>query len=239
MSTDSKLRIAVCDDIQTDRTQIIRMTKQILQDEEILHSISGYEDAGTLLADIQNGTQFHILLLDVMMDKMSGMEFAAQLRKKQNKTNIIFISANRELALQGYEVSAVRYLAKPLDENKLKEALLYCYRTWRKKKEILLPTDQGKHRTSFADIQYVEAFDRGTRFVLANETLESRLKFNEVETLLPKSAFILCHRAYIVNLSCIKYIRPYEFSLKSGETVPIAKGRYSVIRKEFIDYIAD
>ena len=133
----------------------------------------------------------------------------------------------------------MRYLAKPLDENKLKEALLYCYRTWRKKKEILLPTNQGKHRTSFADIQYVEAFDRGTRFVLANETLESRLKFNEVETLLPKSAFILCHRAYIVNLSCIKYIRPYEFSLKSGETVPIAKGRYSVIRKEFIDYIAD
>lgn len=90
------------------------------------------------------------------------------------------------------------------------------------KKEILLPTIRGKHRTSFTDIQYVEAFDRGTRFVLANETVECRLKFNEVEALIPKSSFLLCHRAYMVNLSCIKYIRPYEFSLKSGETVPIA-----------------
>ena len=143
------------------------------------------------------------------------------------------------MALCGYEVSAVRYLAKPLDESKLKEALLYCYRIWQEKKEILLPTDMGKHRTSFSDIQYVEAFNRGTRFVLANETVESRLKFGEVEAMLPRSAFVLCHRAYIVNLSCIKFIRPYEFLLRSGENVPIGKGRYPAIRKKFIDYIAD
>lgn len=239
MSTESELKIAVCDDIQTNCAQIIGMTKQILQDAEILHSVSGYESARRLLTDIQNGAQFHILLLDVMMDEMNGMELAAELRKQQNKVNIIFISSNREMALCGYEVSAVRYLAKPLDEDKLKEALFYCYRIWQEKKEILLPTDKGKHRISFADIQYVEAFNRGTRFVLANETVESRHKFGEVEAMLPSSAFVLCHRAYIVNLSCIKFIRPYEFLLRSGETVPIGKGRYSAIRKKFIDYIAD
>ncbi len=141
MSTDNPLKIAVCDDIQADRIQIISMAKQLLQDEGIAHSISEYEDATPLLTHIQNGTQFHILLLDVMLGQMNGMELAAQLNKMQNKANIIFISVNREMALQGYEVSAVRYLAKPLDECKLKEALLYCYRTWQKKrKSCCLPS---------------------------------------------------------------------------------------------------
>lgn len=239
MLTDCRLRIAVCDNEQTDRAQIAGMTKEILQEADILYSISGYESGKSLLADIQNGALFHILLLDVMMDEMDGMELAATLRKQKNKTAIIFISLNREMALRGYEVSASRYLAKPLDRDKLKEALMHCCQVWQEKKEILLPTDLGQHRTSFSDIQYVEAFERGTRFVLAHETVESRLKLSEVEGMLPGSAFILCHRAYIVNLSCVKFIRHYEFALKCGEIVPIGKGRFSEIRRRFVDYLAD
>ena len=117
MSTEQELRIAVCDDEKDDLAKIISMTKQILQDEKIIHSISVYDSASALLADIQNGISYHILLLDVMMDGMNGMELAAELRKQHNNMTIIFISSNREMALCGYEVSAARYLAKPLDEN--------------------------------------------------------------------------------------------------------------------------
>ena len=67
----------------------------------------------------------------------------------------------------------------------------------------------------------------------------TKLKFSEVGALLPKSVFIHCHRAYIVNLSHIKHIRPYEFELKSGAAVPIGKPRYSEISKQFFSYITD
>lgn len=239
MQTDCKLRIAVCDDTSADRAKVTGMTTQILQEVDIACSISEYENGKALLADIRSGVPFHILLLDVVMDELNGMELAAELRKQQDKTAIIFISSNREMALLGYEVSAARFLAKPLDPDKLKEALMYCCKCWQEKKEILLPTVQGKRRISFADIQFVEAFDRGTRFVLANAAVESRLKLSEVEAMLPKSAFILCHRAYIANLACVKYIRHYEFVLKSGEIVPIGKGRYSEIHRKLVDYLAD
>ena len=143
MSTEQELRIAVCDDEKDDLAKIISMTKQILQDEKIIHSISVYDSAGALLADIQNEVSYHMLLLDVMMDGMNGIELAAELRKQHNNMTIIFISSNREMALCGYEVSAARYLAKPLDENKMKEALLYSYHNWQNKREILLPTNQS------------------------------------------------------------------------------------------------
>lgn len=239
MSTNSELKIAICDDIEKDRIQIANMAEDILQDMQVSSSIVGYEDASSLLADIQNGSEFQILLLDVMMDEMDGMELAAELRKRGNNTNIIFISINREMALYGYEVFAVRYLAKPLEKNKLKEALMYCCETWQEKREILLPTVKGQYRTSFSDIQFVEAFDRGTRFYLDGETIECRMKFSEVEAWLPKSTFLLCHRAFMVNLSWVKLIRNYEFILTNEKIVPIGKNRYSQIYKSFVDYITN
>ena len=167
----NELQIAVCDDSKTDLDKITEMTSQIFSEAKILHSIIRYSTGKTLLADIQSGVEFHILFLDVMMDGMNGIELAAELRKQHDKTSIIFISSNREMALCGYEVSAARYLAKPLDKSKMKEALLYCCRDWQGKKEILLPTNQSKQRISISDIQFIEAFGRGAKFFLENETV--------------------------------------------------------------------
>ena len=141
-----QLHIAVCDDELIDRQQASTLTNEIMETEGLTCSVSLYESATSLLTAIQGGAQFNILLLDVMMEGLDGMEFAATLRKLGDSTAIIFISSNREMALRGYEVSAARYLAKPLREEQLREALLYCYKTFCEKKEILLPTTKGQRR---------------------------------------------------------------------------------------------
>ena len=239
MPISNEYRIAVCDDRRADLCAIAEMATEILAEMHILHSIEKYESGTALLADIQSGKQFYLFLLDVMMDEMGGMKLAAELRERENKAPVIFVSANLDLARYGYLVNAARYIAKPLDRAELKEALLYCYRGWQAKKEILLHTDKGRRRIPFSDIQFVEAYDRGTRVVLKDETLEVRLKFNEVEAMLSKSNFLLCHRCYIVNLGCVKYIHQYEFVLKSGLAVPIGKPRYTEVKNKFVDYITD
>ena len=239
MPTECRFLIAVCDDTDTDRARVAGLADEIMSAAKVRHSITCFDSAEALLAAIQGGAQFSVLLLDVMMNEMNGMELARLLRQQQNKTDIIFISSNRDMAMYGYEVNAARYLAKPVDRDKLKDALLYCHRNWREKKEILLPTGKGQHRISFADIQFVEAFDRGTRFVLTRTALDTKLKFSEVEAMLPKSAFLVCHRAYIVNVTRVVCIRPYEFEMDSGEVVPIGKNRYYEINRKFIDRIAD
>ncbi|MBP3700449.1 MAG: response regulator transcription factor [Lachnospiraceae bacterium] len=239
MPTEFQLNIAVCDDIQADRATIIGMTIDCLREAGVLYSISEYESAEALLVSIRSGEQFHILLLDVLMDEMSGMELAAELRRQGNKTAIVFISSNREMALCGYEVSAARFLGKPVELAKLQEALQYCIRSLPKKKEILLPTELGEYRIDVSEIQYAEAFERGTRFVLNHEIVESRLKFGEVESVLSKGEFILCHRAYIINLSRVRYIRRYEFVMKNGEIIPISRRRFAEIYHKYMDYIVD
>ena len=239
MSIDNELRIAVVDDIEQDRVQIAEETDAILKSAKIIHNIDCYASADALLNAIRGGKKYVLLLLDVMMDEMDGMALAKELRGQGSNAAIIFISISQEMARRGYRVNADRYLVKPLDREELKEALLYCYDKWQDKKEILLPTFNGQHRTSFMDIQYVEAYDRGTRFFLTNETVETKLKFGETEALLPKSTFIMCHRAYIVNLSLTKNIRQHEFIMKSGAMVPISRHRYNDVNRQFVDFVTD
>lgn len=239
MSIDNELRIAVVDDIEQDRVQIAEETDAVLNHANISHSIDRYSDAKALLDAIRGGKKYSLLLLDVQMDDMDEMALAAKLRKEDNGASIIFISVSQEMACRGYRVDASRYLVKPLDREELVEALFYCYDKWLDKKEILLPTYQGQHRTSFMDIQYVEAYDRGTRFFLMNETVETKLKFSETEALLPKSTFMMCHRAYIVNLALIKNISQYEFMMKSGAVVPISRYRYNDVNRQFVDFVTD
>ena len=115
----SSISIAICDDESNALTEIESITKELLAAEKISCGISKFRDA--LLSAVEGGAAFDILLLDVMMEHLNGMELAAALRKQGNDAAIIFISSNRDMALLGYEVSAVRYLAKPIRREKLQE----------------------------------------------------------------------------------------------------------------------
>ena len=232
-----QLQIAVCDDEAIDRQQAETLTTEIMAEEGLDCSVSTYESAEALLTAIQGGAQFHILLLDVMMEGLDGMELAAALRKLGDSTAIIFISSNREMALRGYEVSAARYLAKPLQTEQLREALVYCYKTFCEKKEILLPTSKGQRGIPLSDILYAEAMERVTKLALTDQTEEISMKFSDLSALLPERQFIPCHRSYLVNLEHIAYIRSRDLELTTGEVLPVSRYRADGLQKQFVSYL--
>ena len=120
-------QIAVCDDEQSDLHQSVQLTERILQEAEIPYDVTAYGSGVTLLSEIQRGRHFDLLLLDVIMDTLDGMALASHLKEQADPPDIVFISTDRDMALLGYYVNAKRYLAKPLDVEELREALLYCY----------------------------------------------------------------------------------------------------------------
>ena len=236
-TTRPQLHIAVCDDEALERQWIAELVNQTMLEEELSCRITSYESGTDLLFAIQHGARFQILLLDVMMDGLDGMALAAALREKGDHTAIILISSNLEMALRGYEVEALRYLAKPVDRERLREALLFCYRTRLAQKEILLPTASGQSRILPSDLIYAETWERGVRLVLKNGQMETGLKISELAAMLPERQFAFCHRTILVNLAFIQSIRYCELELKSGDTLPISKYRQSEIRKQFMRYL--
>lgn len=230
-------RIAVCDDEPIDRQQAADLTREIMAAEGLACDFSTFDSATALLTAIQGGAQFHILLLDVMMEGLDGMELAAALRRLGDSTAIIFMSTNREMALRGYEVSAARYLAKPLREEQLREALLYCCKTFCEKKELLLPTEKGQSKLAPSEIIYVEPWERGSRLHLTSGSIETSVRISELALMLPERSFTFCHRTILVNLAFIKHLRSCEIELADGRTLPVSKHRVSDLKKRLLGYI--
>ena len=236
--SDSIIHIAICDDEAADRGQTEILVKEIMGDEGITVAISIYESAVPLLAAIKGGVRFQILLLDVMMDNLDGMELAAALRELGDDTSIVFISSNREMALRGYEVEASRYLGKPIERPRLREALLFCVKKLQEKKEILLPTRRGQHSIPYSQIVFGEAVDRVTRLTLSDGVEEVTLKFSHLAGQLPQRQFVLCHRSYFVNLDYASYLRSRELELSTGAVLPVSKYRLEDLQRRMVSYLS-
>lgn len=230
------LKIAVCDDEPLDRRQIEQMTLEILRAENLTCEFSVYANGAALLESLQGGARFQLLLLDVMMNELNGLELASALRKHGDNTAIIFISGNRELAMRGYEVAAQRYLSKPLQPEALREALLHCCRTL-EKMEILLPTGKGQRRLAPSELVYAEAAERVTKLFLVGQQEEFSVKISALEALLPERQFVLCHRSYLVNLGYIRYLRHRELELTTGVSIPVSKYRQAEVRRKLMNYL--
>lgn len=236
-TSSMRLRIAVCDDEQADRQEVAELTKEILLQEKMDCTIFDYGNSADLLFAMRSGMQFQILLLDVMMDGMNGMELAAAIREQEDDVSIIFISSNREMAMQGYMVAASRYLSKPVDLKLLREALLFCSSAHLEQKEVLLKTADGQRRVLLDDIVYAEACNRGVHLILSDGEMEINMRLMELANILSFSHFMFCHRTILVNLAYIRNIRYCELDLSSGVSLPVSKYRYADVKKEFLHYL--
>lgn len=229
--------IAVCDDEQQDIEYINEAVKEILQAENIDNEIFCYNSGYDLLEAMQNDRKFDLLLLDVLMPQQSGIELAAYLRENSYEDSIVFISVNREMALRGYEVSAARYLAKPIELERLREALLFCLGD-KKRNEILVPVNGGTQRIFTKDIQYIETQGRGCKIVCGNKELHTKVLISELENNITGQNFIRCHQSFIVNLRFIRELKSAELVLTGEVRIPVSKHRIKEVRKAVLSYLS-
>ncbi|MDO4337971.1 MAG: LytTR family DNA-binding domain-containing protein [Eubacteriales bacterium] len=229
--------IAVCDDEAADRDQIREMTEEACRTEKIQAEVFCYETARELLDEIQNGKEYEVLLLDVLMPAQDGMELARALRSQKVETEIVFISSNREMALQGYEVAAVRYLAKPLEMEKLTEAVRFCYGKLRSHEEILLPVDGYMRKIAPKDIYYIEIIGRKSRIMQETQEWDTGFSIRELEEILSGKGFVRCHQSFLVNFRHVKNFRTSSMELTDGRSVPVSKHRVKEVRQAFFEYM--
>lgn len=229
--------IAVCDDDPSTLEIIAEMTKQICNKESIKPNLTCFESGRELLDAISFGKSYDLLLLDVMMPQQDGMELARFLRKDSFDGSIVFISSNREMALRGYEVSAARYLAKPIEEERLREALLYCFGQVQTNRELLIPVNGGTQRFRTEKIMYIETQGRGCRVVQEQGECVTTMRISEFEAKISEQKFIRCHQGFLVNMRFIRVVRAAEVELMNGFCIPVSKHRIQEVRKQFFSWM--
>ena len=118
-----KYRIAICDDEQTQIEYITSIVTSWSNHKGHSCEIRTFASAEAFLFEYEEDKAYDILLLDVEMKNMNGIELAKRIRKDNNRAEIIFITSHFEFVGEGYEVDALHYLIKPISVEKLTQVL--------------------------------------------------------------------------------------------------------------------
>lgn len=109
------MKIAICDDLKSERDK----TKDALSSVVKSFTVEEFDDGYELLKH-HAASAYDLIILDILMPKIDGMQIAELLRKYDSKTPIVFLSASDEFGVQSYRVAAFDYLLKPINQEHLK-----------------------------------------------------------------------------------------------------------------------
>ena len=117
------LHVAICDDEENEIEYLKYAVEDWAKKEDIITNIETYASAESFLFQYEECKNYQILLLDVEMSGMSGIDLAKKIRQNQDNVEIIFITLHFEFIGVGYEVDALHYLVKPVKAGKMEEVL--------------------------------------------------------------------------------------------------------------------
>lgn len=220
------LKIAICDDNRDYRQEMEANVKAWADEQKLETEVAVFEHGDALLSACQV-QQPDIILLDIMMPLLSGMDTAREIRKVNKVVKIVFFTSAPEFAIESYDVKASGYLLKPLQVDRFRNVMNDCIADIQIEPDYLITrTSHGYQKVLLHHIDCIEAQNKRVLIHLDNhavlEVLETFSHF--AETLPAEKGFFKCHRSYMVHMPNIDQFTTTEIITKSGIIIPIARG---------------
>ncbi|MCX7695528.1 MAG: LytTR family DNA-binding domain-containing protein [Caloramator sp.] len=236
--------------------------------EELKFNISRYNDfiikgCATNYFDaidkIENDN-FDVVFLDINIPGGSGIELGKIIKKKNNKTDIVFITAYDEYAIKAFEYNALDYILKPLDEKRFDETVNRIRDSFNRKnndiyninekiEEIMKKVLKEKEKTipcevngkivllNIEDIIYFFIEQDKTIIKTFNNRYETKFTLNELEEM---TGFLRTHRSFLVNPVKVKEIHPwfngtYKMIMKDKDNseIPVSRSKSRYVREYY------
>ncbi|BCZ45392.1 DNA-binding response regulator [Clostridium gelidum] len=216
------MRIAVCDDEALFRDKIVGYIEKSYKDIETV--ISSFSCGEELLKHYKNGqVNYDIIFLDIEMKELDGIKTAERIRNINEEVAIVFLTSHNEFAPAGYEVSAFRFLIKPVQENKLIEAIEGVKKQISNLKTLLVHQKDTDIILKIKNIIYIEAKNKEIHIHTIDNCYIERRNLNEIEAELKDEGFFRTHRGYLVNLSYVKEYDSKEVIVDNNEIILISR----------------
>lgn len=234
------IRLAICDDMK----EFLVSTKNVLEQWENKPNdmvIECFQD-GTTLIESHRTDPFDIILLDVVMPVLNGIDTAAEIRKHDMSVKIVFLTTSSEFAVDAFSVHASNYILKPIVNEKLYECLLpLLIDVLSNSRCINVKCAHTVHRVELRNIEYVEAQGKKVLFALSDgRRIESVNPFYSFEKqLLSEDSFIKCHRSYMVNVFKIATYSQTEVIMESGARIPISRSARAEFETAYFELLFD
>ena len=233
------MKIAICDDELPYLEETERLLKQWADQRGVDIALYRFSNGDDLIQAHQTYCM-DLVILDIIMPLLNGMDTARELRQDHQSVPIIFLTSSREYAVDSYEVKALNYLIKPLEADRLFDVLDDFWETTHIAREFFAAqTDTGFCRITLEDVDYLEAQNKRVLVSLSNDTdIEIRELFSKCEKIFTlEKGFFKCHRSYIVNLNHVEQFTKTQISTKNGTNIPISRNNYAAFKEAYFSYM--
>ena len=229
------IKIAICDDEEKAVALHERIVKVCLQSQGIGYEITTYTQSRNLLCDItDDGFFYDLILLDIEMPGISGMEIPQQIKNFLPNVRIIFVTSHTEYAIDAFELSIFRYVPKNNMEVKLTAAVTDAAKLIELEagQEYTIQTTNRMEKIPYKDIFYIQRDGKNASIVSSAGTAKVRKSLQQVFDELNTPAFIFVDRGCIVNIIQIMKISDGMAVLKNGEQLPISRSHLQEVKQK-------
>lgn len=243
------MRIAICDDCMKDAALLKRFLGG--------HEASVYLDAESLLADLKDkNIKFDLYLLDIFMgnatdgrvingnamdgnamdgNAMDGIELAKRLRGTQEDAAICFVSTSNDFYREAYDLYAMQYLLKPVQEAEVKKLLAKVAKSIAVNREQKLSVSSRGQTSSipYTKILYISSREHTLTICCTDGTVqECKGKLNELALKVCGDTFMRCHQSFIVNMNHVDNLSGMDL-IVAGEQIPVSRRYYAEVKRRY------
>ncbi len=236
------ISIAICDD---DSHEIERVSGLLIKYKNDnphfdikMHSFSAPLE---LLSYVEAHGGFDILILDIYMTGMLGIDAAKALRQMGDKGEFIFITSSRDHAVEAFEVEASQYLIKPYSESSFLVVLDKVLQriTTDRRTVVTLKTSDGLTRLAIRDVVFTETGRNNYQLIhtIQGNKVEVRMTATEIFELLSQNKFFVrCGASINVNLKYIRQISKDSITFDTGEHLAYPYRAYQSLKEAFLRF---
>lgn len=240
------MRIAVCDDIEQQAETILSMLKKYSEaNPELQMELSYFASGAELLEAVDDGCAFDLFFLDILMPGQNGIEVAREIRARDDKAIIVFLTAAPDYTMDAFRIYALQYLLKPVAESELFSVLdkATSLLNTAEDKFFLLQMPERAVRIPFNSIVCVELSNRSMRLYHADGGIwiskNIRVPFRQaVAPLLADRRFLYAHVSFVINMGHVEALTNSGFIMKHDLEVPVPRSKYAEAKKDYFKWIS-
>lgn len=229
------MKILICDDEIHYLDLLSVHIKEYMNNRFIEHEIVSVTNAKQLLAC---DSRFDLAFLDIQMDEMNGIELAKELKERNSKIALFFVTNYDEYQDDAMDLQAFRFFSKPFDVRRLysglDRAMEYIDGTY---VDVFLYDANVQKRILVDEILYVTRLNRKVLIKTNDQSFTVRQSFDEVCKKMPALFFFSVHKSFFVNLHYVKQYSYTELYLTDSTRIPIAPRKQSNFHKYWFDYL--
>ncbi|BDR53902.1 DNA-binding response regulator [Bombiscardovia apis] len=182
---------------------------------------------------------YDILLLDIQMKPIDGVEVARQVRRKDQSVVIVFITSAPQYAINGYEVGALSYLLKPLPWFAFSQEIKRSIAQVRGRvEESIIVGEAGKStRVTLHDIVYVESVRHTSVMHTLSRDLTLNTALKDLQSQLESKGFFRSNSCYLVNMAHVVGVEDQESIMSTGEHLRVSRPRKKTFLEALASYI--